>query len=212
VSGEAVGAASSDARAGRGLVGALAGLALRLFGWTPVGTAPSVPKYVFIAAPHTSNWDFPLMLICGLYFGVRMRFMGKAELFRWPLGTVMRRLGGIPIERSRRGDVVAATAAAFRSAERLAIGIPPDGSRRYCEYWKSGFYHIARTANVPIVPSYLDWGTRRGGFGPPLLPTGDVRADMEILRTFYAGMVGRYPEKTSRVRLREEDATPGGDS
>jgi 1-acyl-sn-glycerol-3-phosphate acyltransferase len=208
---ESAGAAPSEPRAGRGLLGAVAGRILRLCGWTPVGAAPASPKYVVIAAPHTSNWDFPLMLVCGLYYGVRMRFMGKAELFRWPFGSLMRWLGGIPVERSRRGDVVAATAAAFRAVERLAIAVPPDGTRSYRDYWKSGFYHIARTAEVPIVPSYLDWGTRRAGFGPPLLPTGDVRADMDVLRAFYAGVLGRFPEKTSRVRLREEDALPGGD-
>lgn len=204
--------ASSETPPRRGLLGAVAGQLLRACGWTPVGEGPRPPKCVVIAAPHTSNWDFPLMLVCGLYFGVRLRFMGKAELFRWPLGGPMRLLGGIPVERSRRGDMVAATATALRAADKMTIAVPPDGTRSHRDYWKSGFYHIARTAEVPIVPSYLDWRARRAGFGPPLVPTGDVRADMDVLRAFYAGMAGRFPEKTSRVRLREEDAIPGGDS
>jgi 1-acyl-sn-glycerol-3-phosphate acyltransferase len=101
--------------------------------------------------------------------------------------------------------VVASTAEVFRDGAPLALAIAPDGTRSARDYWRSGFYHIARAADVPLVLSFLDWGARRAGIGPTLALTGDIAADMEHIRAFYAGMVGRHPEQTSRVRLREED-------
>jgi 1-acyl-sn-glycerol-3-phosphate acyltransferase len=101
--------------------------------------------------------------------------------------------------------VVPSTAEVFREGAPLALAIAPDGTRSARDYWRSGFYHIARAADVPLVLSFLDWGARRAGIGPTLALTGDIAADMGHIRAFYAGMVGRYPEQTSRIRLREED-------
>src|SRR6185503_15172081 len=129
----------------------------------------------------------------------------KRESFRWPFGPLLRRLGGIPIDRGGGRGVVASTADVFRGGQPLALAIAPDGTRRALDYWRSGFYHIARAADVPLVLSFLDWGARRAGIGPTLALSGDVGADMDRIRAFYAGMVGRHPEQTSRVRLREED-------
>ena len=182
-----------------------AGALLRRAGWTISGARPDAPRYVLVASPHSSNWDTAVMLLFAVHFGIRLRWVGKRESFRWPLGLLLRRLGGIPIERVGGQGVVAATAAVFRGRAELALAIAPDGTRSARDYWRSGFYHIARAAEVPLVLSYLDWGARRAGIGPTLPLTGDVRADMEPIRAFYAGMVGRHPEQTSRVRLREED-------
>ena len=145
------------------------------------------------------------MLLFALHFGIRLRWVGKRESFRWPLGPLLRRLGGIPIVRAGGQGVVASTAEVFRDGAPLALAIAPDGTRSARDYWRSGFYHIARAADVPLVLSFLDWGARRAGIGPTLALTGDIAADMDRIRAFYAGMVGRYPAQTSRVRLREED-------
>jgi 1-acyl-sn-glycerol-3-phosphate acyltransferase len=189
---------------------ALADRFLELAGWSPEGTAPDVPKYVLIAAPHTSNWDLLWMLLFAAHFGVSPRFMAKHTLFRGPMGWAMRGLGGIPVERRRAADVVAQSVAAFTAAEALALVVPAEGTRSRAPFWKSGFYRIAREAGVPIVPSFLDYGRRTGGFGEPFHPTGDVRADMDRLRVFYAGRTGKYPALFGEVRLREEDAEAGG--
>ena len=186
--------------------GRLAGGILRRWGWTIVGERPAAPRYVLVAAPHSSNWDAVLMLMVARHLGVRLSWLGKAEAFRGPLGPLMRALGGIAVDRSGPQGLVPATAEAFRSRDALALAIAPDGTRGYRGHWKSGFYHIALTAGVPVVLAFLDWGTRRTGVGPTLTLSGDVRADMERIRSFYAGMLARQPEKTSDVRLVEEDA------
>jgi len=177
-------------------------------GWEPEGKRPEARRYVLIAAPHTSNWDLFYLLALSELFDVRVSWLGKHVLFRPPLGWLMRRLGGIPVVRHRRGNLVAQVAESFSRVEDLALVVPAEGTRGYVEYWKSGFYHIARTAGVPIVMGYLDFARRRGGFGPALEPSGDVRADMDRIRAFYADKVGRYPELFGPVRLREEDAPP----
>jgi 1-acyl-sn-glycerol-3-phosphate acyltransferase len=160
---------------------------------------------VLVASPHSSNWDTAIMLLFAVHFGIRLRWIGKRESFRWPLGPLLRRLGGIPIDRGGGRGLVAATAEVFRGRAHLALAIAPDGTRRALDYWRSGFYHIAQAAEVPLVLAFLDWGTRRAGIGPTMALTGNVAADMDAVRAFYAGMVARYPEQTSRVRLREED-------
>lgn len=169
-----------------------------------MGERPAEPRFVLVAAPHGSNWDGIVMLLCARHFGVRLGWLGKAELFRGPLRPLLRRLGGIPVDRGAAHRLVEATAEAFRSRADLALAIAPDGTRGYRDHWRSGFYHIALTAGVPLVLGFLDWGTRRTGVGPTIRLGGDVHADMERIRSFYAGMRARRPERTSRVRLLEE--------
>jgi 1-acyl-sn-glycerol-3-phosphate acyltransferase len=177
-------------------------------GWQPEGARPSAAKFVLIAAPHTSNWDLLYLLALAAVFGVNVRWMGKHTLFRGPAGPVLRALGGIPIRRHRNENVVQAMARAFAECDELALVVPAEGTRSRAPYWKSGFYHIARSAGVPIVMGYLDYPRRRGGFGPALVPSGDVRADMDRIRAFYADKVGRHPAGSGPVRLREEDDAP----
>jgi len=161
---------------------------------------------VLIAAPHTSNWDLAFLLAFAAIFDIRISWMGKDVLFRPPFGWLMRRTGGIPITRHERGGMVAQAARMLTSADELVLVVPAEGTRRHVSHWKSGFYHIARAANVPIVLGYLDYARRRGGFGPSIEATGDVRADMEKIRVFYADKVARFPELFGDVRLKEEEA------
>jgi 1-acyl-sn-glycerol-3-phosphate acyltransferase len=185
---------------------------LRAAGWTVEGETPRADHYVLIAAPHTSNWDFPLMMALSLALGVRIAWMGKHTLFEPPLGFVMHSLGGIPIERHRRNNLVEQMAERLRAPEPLALVVPAEGTRGRAERWKSGFYHIARAAGVPVVLAYLDYPRKIGGIGPTITLTGDVRKDMDAVRAFYADKVGLHPESSGPIRLREEDdvGTTGG--
>ncbi len=181
-----------------------AGLFLRVTGWKPEGAKPRESRFVLIAAPHTSNWDLAHLMALSVVLDLRISWMGKHALFRPPFGWLTRRFGGIPIVRHRRENMVDQMVRAFEQAESLALVVPAEGTRRYVPHWKSGFYHIARTADVPIVLGYLDYARRRGGFGPSLHPTGDVQADMNQIREFYADKVGKYPDAFGAVRLKEE--------
>lgn len=182
---------------------------LAAVGWRVVGERPAEAKYVLIAAPHTSNWDFPLMMLCGMAMGVWPSWVGKDALFRPPLGWLMRALRGIPVERSSPHNMVEQLAAQFAARDALALALPPEGTRALSPYWKSGFYFIARSAGAPIALGYLDYATRQGGIGTPMHPTGDLRADMDRVRAFYAGKHGRYPELQGPVKLQAEDDAPG---
>ncbi len=179
---------------------------LRLTGWQAEGEAPAAPQCVLIAAPHTSNWDLAYLLAFAEVFGLRISFLMKHTMFRGPFGPLARALGGIAVRRDRRSNLVAQMAELFRTHPRLVLVVPAEGTRSRAEYWKSGFYHLAREARVPIVLSALDYSRRRGGFGPAITPSGDVKADMDEIRAFYADKVGKHPECFGPVRLREEDA------
>ncbi len=140
---------------------------LRMGGWTIKPDRPKYKRYVLIAAPHTSNWDFVLMILFSAALDVKVKWMGKHSLFHGPMGWVMRGLGGMPIERHTNNDVVAQMVDAFRNSHQLIVAIPAEGTRERAEYWKSGFYHIALQARVPVTPTFLDWGRKVGGWEPP---------------------------------------------
>lgn len=178
-----------------------------LISWRIEGTYPPHPRTVVIAHPHTSNWDLPHMLAACWVCRVRISWLGKREIFRPPFAGLVRWLGGISVDRSAPQGLVAQVAEAIRGAERMAVAVPPSGTRSRREHWKSGFYWIAHAAQVPIVCGTLDYGRRRAGFGLALLPTGDVAADMEAIRAFYRGARGRYPDQETPVRLRDEEAS-----
>lgn len=180
---------------------------LAAVGWRPLGERPTAPKFVLIAAPHTSNWDLVLMLLFAIHFDLSISWVGKHTLFRPPLGPLMRWLGGIPVDRRASHDVVKHLAEVFAAADRLVIAVPTEGTRSRTEHWKSGFYWIARGAGVPIVLGTLDYARKLGGFGPTVAPTGDVKADMDVIRAFYADKIGRHPEEFGPVRLRDEEPT-----
>ncbi len=177
---------------------------LWLTGWREEGEVPQAKKFVLIAAPHTSNWDLAYLLALAAYYRVQLFWMGKHVLFRPPLGWVMRPLGGIPVVRHERRSMVSQMVDQFGEREQFVLVVPTEATRSRAEIWKSGFYHIANDAGVPIVCGYLDYARKRGGFGPAVQPTGNIPADMETIRGFYADKIGRYPEKFGPIVLREE--------
>jgi hypothetical protein len=178
---------------------------LRVMGWRFEGNRPEgLDKFVIIAAPHTSNWDLPLMLACAYISDTDISWLGKHTLFRSFGKPFFSWLGGVPVDRTAPRGMVQQVVDVFNENERLAIAIPPTGTRKKTTGWKTGFYYIAHGANVPIVMSYLDFGTKRAGFGGVVTPSGDIDADFELFKAFYAGKQGKYPEQDTPVQIRPE--------
>lgn len=175
---------------------------LNLFGWQIIGSTPDIPKYVLISAPHTSNFDFFYMFLISRVFSIRIRFMGKASLFRGPLGPISRALGGVPVSRNSRQNLVAQMVQAFNEHDTLILSVPPAGTRKKTQYWKSGFYYIALGAQVPLICGFVDYGRKQVGVGPTIMPTGDVEADLDKIRDFYADITGKHPEGKSIIAFR----------
>jgi 1-acyl-sn-glycerol-3-phosphate acyltransferase len=182
----------------------LAHIILRLIGWRTYAIRPHTSRYVLIGAPHTSNWDFGLMLLLMAAEQLPIRFMGKDSLFRGPLGPLMRSLGGIPVNRRERRKLVDQVAAKFEEYDDLIVGIAPEGTRSKTSHWKTGFYYIALKAKVPIAMAYLDYGNKIIGVGPNFMPSGDLKADFEIIREFYTGVVGKNPKKQGEIILADQ--------
>lgn len=170
---------------------------LKLTGWKVEGSLPpQATKSVFIAAPHTSNWDLPYTLMVAFALRLNPYWMGKHTIFKAPFGPLMRWLGGIAVNREQANNLVAASAQAIRDADGpLQLIVPPEGTRSKTRYWKTGFYHIARTADVPIVMAYMDYAAKRSGLGPLFEPTGDIEADMNAIKAFYAPFKGKNAEQ-----------------
>lgn len=167
---------------------------LRLAGWRLQGAFPALDKYVLIGAPHTSNWDFPLTLMFCFAGGAKLYWMGKHTLFVGPLGPVMRWLGGIPVDRRQSNSLVEQMVAVFQHAERLVVAIPPEGTRARVSKWKTGFYHIAYGAGVPVALGYLDFARRQGGVMGVFYPSGDVGRDLPLIRARYQDIRGKHPD------------------
>jgi 1-acyl-sn-glycerol-3-phosphate acyltransferase len=184
----------------------LANLALRAAGWKVETDVPKLSKYVIVAAPHTSNWDGVLMLAISQALALPLAFMIKDDWVKGPMGPVMKRLGAVAINRTHKMNVVDQMIEAFGQRDELALVVPPEGTRQRAEMWKSGFYHIARGAGVPVVPAYIDVTRRRVGFGEPIELSGDVGKDMDRIRAFYAEKkpVGFVKDAFGPIRLREE--------
>lgn len=159
-----------------------------------VGAMPDLPKFVIIGAPHTSNWDLPHALAAAIELGVRIQWMGKASLFKWPFGGFMRWLGGIPVDRSKHNNAVQQVVEKFKAADRLIVVIPPEGTRSEVQRWKSGFYHIASGAGVPIVLAFCSYTKREIGVAQVFWPSGDYDADLPRIQAVYAAVAPR-PKK-----------------
>jgi 1-acyl-sn-glycerol-3-phosphate acyltransferase len=166
---------------------------------------------VIIVAPHTSNWDFLVGLACGYGAGILSRwpygFFIKAALFRGPLAPVLRALGGIPIDRSAPHDAVHRAAEILRGRPRYMLAITPEGTRRRTERWRTGFYHIARSVGVPVVPASFDYAKRECRIGPAVELTGDPETDLETFRGFYAGVTAKHPERFGPIRFGDDQVT-----
>lgn len=191
------------------LVAAPLARSLALAGWQFEGEKPPQKKYVCLAWPHTSNWDGLLLITLTQSIGLSMSWMIKDDWVKGPMGAVLKRMGAVAIDRSGAHNVVQDMIDAFEQDDELVLVIPPEGTRHRSDSWKSGFYHIARGADVPVVPGYLDYRRKRAGLGPAIHLTGDVKADMDKLRTFYEGIHarGRVPENVGPIRLKDEDKT-----
>lgn len=168
--------------------------------------APDRPT-VLIGAPHTSNWDFVLMLAIAWRLDMRFRWLGKKSLFRGWRGPIMRGLGGIPVDRDAPAAVVGEVLARIRSGDVFGLVVTPDGTRKGHTHWKSGFYRIAREASLPVTLGYVDRTTMTTGLGPTIELTGNVTTDMDVIRAFYADKAGLRPEHRVEPRLRDELAS-----
>ena len=166
---------------------------LKATGWSVRGALPAnTPKCVMIAAPHTSNWDLPNTLMAAFALRLNIYWMGKESIFKPPFRHLMMWLGGIPVNRDRANNLVAASAQAIVEADApLQLVVPPEGTRQKTRYWKTGFYYIALSAKVPIVLAYMDYQRKISGLGPLFHPTGNLEADMVKIKAFYADFTGK---------------------
>ncbi|MDQ2693447.1 MAG: lysophospholipid acyltransferase family protein [Chloroflexota bacterium] len=173
----------------------LARLILRLLGWQIEGKLPNLPKFVLIGAPHTSNWDFLLFL--GVIFSLRanVRFMGKAELFRFPIGWFFRFCGGVPVDRKKSTGLVEQMVKVCNESEQFVLTIAPEGTRHHVTEWKRGFYHIAKSAGIPIVMAIVDGRHKTVRIGQVFHPTGDMEADMQSIKAVFEGVAGIKPRR-----------------
>ncbi len=169
-------------------------LILKILGWKAVGIPLKNARFVLIGAPHTSNWDFPIMIMVVLQLRLKVHWMGKASLFPRPCAWLMKWLGGIPIDRSRSNNMVDHTVRQYQENQDLVVLVPPEGTRSKVNEWKTGFYHIARNSGVPVLMGYVDAATKEAGLTDFFYPTGDLDADMKAIRAFYADKRGINPE------------------
>jgi 1-acyl-sn-glycerol-3-phosphate acyltransferase len=174
----------------------------KVVGWEFLLNVPTVPKYIIVGAPHTSNWDFPLAMLYKFATAQQMSWIGKAEIFRGPVGWFMRKLGGIPVDRSRRTNFVDQIIEIIHSRDQICIGISPEGTRKAANYWRSGFYYMAWGARIPIALAVIDYRRKILGITKILIPTGDLEADFQIIKELYEDVRGKFPEKQGDIQLR----------
>ena len=177
------------------LMRGIAWLYIKLAGWQVDRRGlPQSGNYLIVAAPHTSNWDFPIGLSLALHLRVKAYWIGKNSLFKGPAGPIMRWLGGIPLDRSKANNLVEASIQAYKDSDGLAFAIAPEGTRAWSARWKTGFYHIAHGAQVPLALAYFDFDKKVGGIGKLMPTSGDLTQDMEKIENFYSLVTGRNPE------------------
>lgn len=180
------------------------GIILKVIGWRVDVTLPTEKKFVLIGAPHTSNWDLPLTLLCFWFIGKKTTWVAKKQLFVGPLNYFFRALGGIPVDRSAPSGFIAQIAEQFHSHEEMILSIAPEGTRSKTKYWKSGFYYIALTAEVPICLGYIDYKNRTLGFNQLVYPSGDITSDFETIRSFYQPITGKHIENQGDIKIKQK--------
>lgn len=180
---------------------------LAIFGWKASKSVTLTNKCVLIGAPHTTNWDFPLTLLALSSMGVKFNWAAKHTLFFWPLGTLMKALGGMSVDRRRGASFLEGILARFASQERLVLAIAPEGTRAKSAHWKAGFYTIAHQAGVPIGLGYIDYARKVVGLEKIMHASGDLQADLDIIRAYYHDRVGKYPQNQGEIRIQERAAS-----
>lgn len=175
---------------------------LKILGWKTSGTLPADNKFILIVAPHTSNWDLFYGIILAFALKLDARYIAKKELFRGPFSGLMTWSGAIPVDRASSHHIVEQMVSVFMEKDQFILALAPEGTRHKKDSWKSGFYHIALDAGVPILLGYIDYAGKTGGAGPLINLTGDLEKDMAVIREFYAKIQGRHPENTSPVVIR----------
>lgn len=198
------------------MIKSLSRFILSTFGWSTAHTTPLPDKCVLIGAPHTSNWDFPLTLLGLSSMGIKFNWVAKHTLFFWPLGSLLRAIGGISVDRSQGTSFLKRIIELYDSQEKLVLAIAPEGTRSKTRYWKTGFYTIAHRAEVPIGFGYIDYSRKMIGLEKVIVATGDISQDFKIIKEYYQNITGRYPEKQGDIRIKvrkkksiEENEQPG---
>ena len=176
---------------------------LKLADWKLDIVLPEEKKFVLIGAPHTSNWDFPLTLLTFWTLDLKVHWVAKIQMFWGPFYYLFSFLGGIPVDRKSSKGFIEQITKRFDDAEEMVLTISPEGTRSKTDHWKSGFYHIAQSANVPICMAYIDYSKRTMGFTQVLYPSGDIDADIEIIADFYKDIKGKRPQNQGPVRLKK---------
>ncbi len=170
-------------------------LLLKLFGWKIDPNPPEgIKKCVVVVGPHTSNWDFILGRITFAHYGVKGKFLIKKESFFFPLGIILKTLGGIPVDRSKGSNLTEQAVRIIKEHDEIFMVFTPEGTRSYNPNWKRGFYYIAQKAEVPIYIAYIDYEKKIGGFHSVLEPSGDVKADIAKIKGILKNYKGRFPE------------------
>ena len=182
----------------------VAHIVMWLLGWHVDVAVTPPPKCIVVGHPHTSSWDFPLFVFTLWILEMDMRWIGKQSLFQGPFGWMFRALGGLPVDRSGGKNTVQAVTELFATHDQLMIGIAPAGTRKSADHWRSGFYHMAKEAKVPLVLGSIDFKRRTGRFIGALDVSEDLHADMDRIREMYAGVEGRNPERQIAIRLVDE--------
>ena len=188
------------------MISALCRLILKLIGWRVPAELPAADRYVLIGYPHTSNVDFFIAMLAKGALGLKFHFVAKHTLFWWPLSSILRALGGIPVDRRSSNGFIGQLVQRFEQVkeknEPLVVGMMPEGTRSYREFWRSGFYYLAGEAGVPLVAGYIDYKTKTLGWGPLTQLSGNPEQDLAQLNEFYADIQGKFPEKAAPIRFR----------
>ncbi|MBW8012807.1 MAG: acyltransferase [Chloroflexi bacterium] len=179
---------------------------LRLMGWKVEGNVPHIPKMVLIFAHHTSTWDFFIILPSAFSIGLKPNYLGKKQLFSGLLGWYFSAMGGIPVDRQSKTNTVDQIVTEIKKRDQVLIGIAPEGTRKHINHWKTGFYHIAYQAGVPITFGYLDYARKYAGFYQGFIPSGDMEADFQLIQNFFGKVTAKFPERMGEIAIK-----PGAD-
>lgn len=178
----------------------LSRLFLNVIGWKLVGEVPKeVKKAVLVCAPHTSNWDFPLALASFALADLKVNYFIKKSWFFFPMHFLFKATGGIPVDRSKNHGLVDSMTFLLKESNEMIIAVPAEGTRSWVPKWKTGFYHIAKSAKVPIIMGFVDFKRKEVGFGPMFNVSGDFEKDMSKIQAFFENKSGKFPEKYNKI-------------